>query len=259
MKRLFIIGILLVLVLSACQGATTPSEVMPAESETTHGEDEMAADAEMPAEEASTGDEMPAEDELPAEEAAMPADEQSLSAGTVTYQIVAEESTLSYEVDETFINQNNKLATAIGVTPQISGEVQIDFETPANSTLGTFTADISQFKSDSSRRDGVIRDRFLESGTYPLVTFVPTQISGFPENPAEGQEITFKVSGDTTIRETTLPLIFDITAMLEDDILSGTATTMFLMSDFGFGPISIAGILETEDEVKITFDFIARP
>jgi hypothetical protein len=32
-----------------------------------------------------------------------------------------------------------------------------------------------------------------------------------------------------------------------------------LMSDFGFGPISLAGILNTEDEVKINFDFVARP
>jgi hypothetical protein len=31
------------------------------------------------------------------------------------------------------------------------------------------------------------------------------------------------------------------------------------MSDFGFGPIEIFGILATEDEVKVTVDFTARP
>jgi hypothetical protein len=30
------------------------------------------------------------------------------------------------------------------------------------------------------------------------------------------------------------------------------------MSDFGFGPISIGGILNTEDEVKVKFVFVAR-
>jgi hypothetical protein len=31
------------------------------------------------------------------------------------------------------------------------------------------------------------------------------------------------------------------------------------MSDFGFGPIDIAGILKTEDEAKVTLNFVARP
>jgi len=31
------------------------------------------------------------------------------------------------------------------------------------------------------------------------------------------------------------------------------------MSDFGFGPIQMAGVLGTENEVKINFEFVARP
>jgi hypothetical protein len=46
---------------------------------------------------------------------------------------------------------------------------------------------------------------------------------------------------------------------MEDNTIAGQATTTFLMSDFGFGPISIMGMLNTEDEVKITVDFVARP
>jgi hypothetical protein len=30
------------------------------------------------------------------------------------------------------------------------------------------------------------------------------------------------------------------------------------MSEYGFGPIDILGILKTEDEVKVTIDFVAR-
>jgi len=41
--------------------------------------------------------------------------------------------------------------------------------------------------------------------------------------------------------------------------MSGEASTIILMSDFGVGPISILGILETEDEVKINFSFAANP
>jgi hypothetical protein len=43
------------------------------------------------------------------------------------------------------------------------------------------------------------------------------------------------------------------------DELTGEAGTTILMSEFGIGPISIAGILNTEDEIKLSFTFVARP
>jgi polyisoprenoid-binding protein YceI len=162
-------------------------------------------------------------------------------------------------VGEVFINQNNLLNVARGVTPQVSGDILVDRQSPQNSTLGTITVDISQFTSDSPRRDGALRERFLESARYPLATFVPTQISGLPATYQEGEQISFQVSGDLTIRETTWPATFDVTMQIGGDTLSGEAKSTILMSDFGIGPISIAGILKTEDEINLTFTFQARP
>jgi hypothetical protein len=59
--------------------------------------------------------------------------------------------------------------------------------------------------------------------------------------------------------ETIQPVIFEVTTQLEGDTLTGEATATILMSDFGVGPISLAGMLQTEDEVLITFNFIAQP
>jgi polyisoprenoid-binding protein YceI len=179
--------------------------------------------------------------------------------GTIVYQIVPGESQLKYEVYETFINDNNRLNLAVGTTPQVTGEVQIDPAAPANSTLGEITADISQFQSDSSRRDNALRDRFIESARYPDVTFVAQSIEGLPTTYQEGEQLVLKISGELTIREVTKPVTFDVTVMLEGDTLSGEAVTTILMSDFGFGPISIGGILNTEDEAKVTLTFVARP
>ena len=39
----------------------------------------------------------------------------------------------------------------------------------------------------------------------------------------------------------------------------GRATTEILMSDFGVGPISIVGLLSTEDEMQLSLDFVALP
>lgn len=181
------------------------------------------------------------------------------SGSTITLTIVPEESSVSYEVAETFLNENNRLNVAIGKTSTINGEIFANPDDPTQSKLGAFSVDISAFKSDSNRRDSTIRSRFLESTKYPIATFVPRTISGLPQSYTPGQPYTFQVLGDLTVKQTTLAVTFDVTAQYEGDTLTGNAQTTILMSDFGVGPISIAGILNTEDEVKINFDFVARP
>jgi polyisoprenoid-binding protein YceI len=233
-----------VLLLAACS-SETPSPTIEAIQPT---------QAESMATEAPTATAEPAPTELPLTEAPA-ADPPSEGA----YKIVPGESQLKYEVGEVFINDNNRFNLAEGVTTEVSGEILVDRAAPQNSQIGTITADISQFKSDSSRRDNAIRERFLQSSQYPMVTFVPTQIEGLPDSYTEGQEITLKITGDLTIREVTRPVTFDATARLEGDTLFGTATTTILMSDFGFGPISILGMLNTEDDAKVTLTLVARP
>lgn len=180
-------------------------------------------------------------------------------AGAAVYKIVPGESTAQYEVGETFINQDNRFNVAIGVSPAVAGEITFDPAAPQQAALGPITVDISKFQSDSSRRDGALRDRFIESAKYPTVTFVAKEISGLPASYTPGQEVSFTISGDLTIRETTRPATFQVTAKLDGGTLTGVATTTILMSDFGFGPISIAGILGTEDQVKFTLNLVARP
>ena len=116
-----------------------------------------------------------------------------------------------------------------------------------------------KFTSDSDRRNNALRNRFLESAHFPEVTFNVTHIDGLPASYQEGEEISLQITGDLTIRDITKPVTFEALVKLEGDTLSGEATTTILMSDFGFGPISIAGILNTEDEVKVTLNFVARP
>jgi len=246
-KRTLILAILLAQLLAACASPPQPTAVLVSE----------AADIQAPTAVASSGDEQPPA--VAATPEPQSGTEPASDNGMTDYQIVAGESTLSYEVGEVLISQDNRFATAIGITSDISGTISLDGVNPQSTTLGTITVDISLFRSDSNRRDNTIRSRFLESSKYPQVIFTPTEIVGLPESYQPGETINFQVVGDTTIRETTRPLTFDVTAVLDGAALSGQAVTTFLMSDFGFGPISIAGILNTEDEVKIILNFVARP
>jgi polyisoprenoid-binding protein YceI len=175
-----------------------------------------------------------------------------------TFTVVPGESSISYEVGEVFINQGNVFNVAVGVTDLVSGEIQIDTSNPQNSRIGTISVDISKFTSDSNRRDNAIRGNWLESNAYPIATFTPTKIEGIPVTGEEGVSYALTITGDMTIRDITKEVTFEATVKVEDEVLSGTAETMLLMSDYDIGPIDIIGILKTEDEVKLTFNLVAR-
>jgi polyisoprenoid-binding protein YceI len=179
-------------------------------------------------------------------------------AGAQRYRIDASQSEVRYEVDETFFNENNRLNTAIGRTKGIAGDILIDFANPSNSQVGEIVIDVSQFTSDEARRDNFIRRNGLNSAQYPKATFVTKSIEGLPARVAVGDQVSFKISGDLTVKETTRPVIWDVTLKLGDKRLEGSATTQILMSDFGVGPLKLP-MLQTKDDVKLVFDFVALP
>jgi polyisoprenoid-binding protein YceI len=190
---------------------------------------------------------------------AAPTNSAANSSGVVVYKIVPGESQVTYEVGETFLNQSNRFNLAVGVTKQIAGEITANKTDPVKSSIGPITVDISQFTSDSNRRDSAIRGMWLESEKFPQAVFTLTKIDTLPSSYQEGQDYPFKITGDLKVHEVTKPVTFDVTARLTGDTLSGSAVTIILLSDFGVGPISIGGMLNTEDKAKLTLQFVARP
>jgi len=176
---------------------------------------------------------------------------------TAVFVILPDESEISYEVGETLINRDNRFAVAIGHTTQIEGEIFVDRENPSASTINPISVDISKLTSDSNRRDYALRDRFLLSSQYPIATFNPTEINGLPGNYSDVERVEFQTTGDLTVREVTRQVTFDVSVEIVGNTLEGEASTTILMSEFDAGPISIAGILNTEDEVFLNFKFKA--
>jgi polyisoprenoid-binding protein YceI len=249
MTKTILITILLVIGLTACSTGPAPNTQAPTAISGTEIA-EPAAPTSVTTHEGSTQPGLAATEE-PVQRPESPR--------VQTFVIVPGESTVTYEVGEVFIREGNVFNTAVGVTGVVNGEIQIDYDKPHNSTLGPISVDISKFTSDRNRRDEAIRERFLESDTYPIATFTATNIEGIPQVGEEGIEYPLRITGDMTIREITKEVTFDAMVKVENDVLSGTATTTLLMSDFEFGPIDIIGILKTEDEVKLTLNFTAHP
>ena len=118
--------------------------------------------------------------------------------------------------------------------------------------------DISTLKSDRSQRDRAIRRQWLESTTYPLAVFDVREVRNFPDNPQEGAPIAFQLAGDMTVKETTQPVVWDVTATLEGDRLSGTATLGTTLESFDIPVPSIANILRVTDGISLTLDFVMQ-
>jgi polyisoprenoid-binding protein YceI len=178
--------------------------------------------------------------------------------GAERYVIDGSTSQVLYHVGETFIDQNNRFFTAVGTTRGVQGEILIDRGHPSQSRISPITVDISQFTSNSRRRDNAIRERWLESAKYPTAVFTPTAILGLPDTYVDGREIAVRVPGNLKVRDVTKPVIFAGTVKLEGDTLTGRATTSIVMTDFGFDPPSILGVLKAENQAQLELQLTAR-
>jgi polyisoprenoid-binding protein YceI len=59
------------------------------------------------------------------------------------------------------------------------------------------------------------------------------------------------MAGDLTVREQTAPVLFDVTAVISGDTLTGTAEARVRFTDLGLTPPEILGTLRVANEFRI--------
>jgi polyisoprenoid-binding protein YceI len=174
-----------------------------------------------------------------------------------TFTIVPEQTEASYQVQEKFLNRDLP-NMALGKTNAVTGELQVSLDGKPSGKITKISVDLRTLTSDQSRRDSRIRTQWLESEKYPFAEFTSTDVQGIPDSYTEGQEVSFKLTGDMKIRDVTKPVTFDVKGKLEGDTITGSATSKILMKDFGFDPPNVAGMLTVEDGVTVTINFTAK-
>jgi polyisoprenoid-binding protein YceI len=180
-----------------------------------------------------------------------------VASGTRTFMIVPEQTEASYQVQEKFLNRDLP-NMALGKTNAVTGELQLSLNGKPSGKVTKISVDLRTLTSDQSRRDSRIRTQWLESEKYPFAEFTSTDIQGIPDSYTEGQEVSFKLTGDMKIRDVTKPVTFDVKGKLEGDTITGSATSKILMKDFGFDPPNVAGMLTVEDGVTVAINFTAK-
>jgi polyisoprenoid-binding protein YceI len=178
------------------------------------------------------------------------------AAASRVFVIDSAQSSVEYAVDEVFLSENRPYR-AVGVTNAIEGEFQVAADGAIAGEVTRMRVDLRTLKSDSPRRDNAIRGRWLESDTYPYADFVSTDALDLPTDYAEGDEVTFTLVGDMTVRDVTKSVTWVVTGVLQDGVVTGQATTSIVMSDFGFDPPNIANMIKVEDKADLTVNFVA--
>lgn len=100
--------------------------------------------------------------------------------------------------------------TAVGRTPDVTGEITIEGTTL---TEATFEADMTTIVSNDSRRNGRIQSA-LETGDFPTATFTLTDPVDLGDAAESGDPVTVTASGELTIHGVTTPVEIELQAQL---------------------------------------------
>ncbi|MFZ4720215.1 MAG: YceI family protein [Ilumatobacteraceae bacterium] len=162
---------------------------------------------------------------------------------------LAADSEVGYRVKESI---NGFDTTANGRTNAVTGSFVI---AGTKATEGSWTVDMTTFKSDESRRDNQFNTRIMTVDQFPTSTFVLTSPIDFGSVPADGQTITAKATGDLTLRGTTKSVTFDLQATFQNGRVGVLGQIPIVFADYGIPNPSFATIT-TEDNGLLEFVLI---
>jgi len=185
----------------------------------------------------------------------------SNSTSQQVYRINPDKSEVQFSLTEVLMGNN---ATAVGKTNQVAGDIVVNLDNPASSTIGTIRIDARTLATDSSMRDRMIRSQILQSAQdqYEYIDFAPTSISGLPDKVVAGQAISVQIVGNLTIHGQTHVETFKGTVTLTADTpaqLQGTATAQVQRADFNLQIPNVPTVANVSDNVQLTITFVADP
>ena len=160
-----------------------------------------------------------------------------------------------YKVEEVLANTGFKVAT--GETLDVAGSIAFDADGNVVADSSRIAVQAATLRTDSNRRDGYVRNRTLQTDTWPEVVFVPAAVDGLPAPISDANgSVEFTITGNLTVRDQTREVTWDATAEFPGDgTATGFASVMFTFEDFGMDKPRVAIVVSVEDEILLELDF----
>jgi polyisoprenoid-binding protein YceI len=173
-----------------------------------------------------------------------------------TFTIIPHLSQATYAVDEVFLNENNRLFTAVGLTRQVTGTIQLDPARPDQSRVAEVVVDLRQLTTDNVRRDRAVRDGYLHTDRFPQALLTDGRLSETPVPIPEGQSFHYRLVANLTVHGVSRETTWQGEATVKADTLRGVARTRIRMSTFGIEVPRLL-TLRSEDDVQLEIRYVA--
>lgn len=237
--RLYLLPVLL-LSLTACgllrepEEASAPIEAVPLVIEPT------TAPVEAPAEATTEGEV-----------------ESTAAAGKLLiYAIDPNQSQVGFELGEDLRGQRTLV---VGVTNQVAGELALNLSDLSSTQVGVIQINARTLATDNNFRNRAIHNEILRTDAYEFITFTPTGVEGLPAAAEPGDEVSFTITGDLTIREISRPVTFNVTATaVSPERIEGTATSAVNRTDFELRIPQVRHVANVDEQVQLTINFVAN-
>jgi len=99
----------------------------------------------------------------------------------------------------------------------------------------------------------------LNTDQYPSAVFVPSEVSGLPSPLPQSGDVSFKLTGNLTIKDVTKPVTWDVKGSVSNGKATGTATTTFKFEDFNLTQPKVPVVLSIEDHITLEADVTLQP
>jgi polyisoprenoid-binding protein YceI len=149
------------------------------------------------------------------------------------------------------------------VAPGFSGEVVADDEDLSRSRV-TLVFDARALKvtgrGESAEdvpkvQEAMLGPKVLDAARFPEIRFVSKAVSGRALGPGS---FTLDVAGELTLKGVTRPVALPLKVEVKGETLLAEGTTTLRQKDFGIQPVSVAGVVNVKNELKLTFRVEAR-
>jgi len=146
------------------------------------------------------------------------------------------------------------------VVRDVRGELTLEADAPTSASLRLVakadSLELTGEANDSDRREIEQRTQqeVLESASYPEIIYACREGQVVAHGPLQ---LTLK--GDLTLHGITRPQPVSTRLFLAADMVRAQGEATIRLSDYGIQPVTaVGGLLRIKDEVKLTFDIVAR-